>query len=431
MKQKIIYVSTFSEFLKHVREVFTKRNWPYAVALMTAMVIVTGRKTITNLIRAASLSRYFTGYYRFFEDYRWSEVKLARKVLEMIVECFGLGSVELAVDDTICQKKRAKTYGVSLYNKGSRGRFNSYQEGHNWVTVGLVLTSKDTEQKYFFPLLAGLYVRKEDLEDKEEFKTKFEIGGELVRRLVENLGISVVLAADGAYAQKPFLKELKKASVGFVGRLRKDARLYKPRPRKSHPGRKSKHGKRLPRLSYLFRGKQCKLIKVVAYGRMRKVKVREFLAYWPSVDGVIKAVAVKGMGKKPTLLFSTDIKMSAERIIEIYAGRWRIETGYRDAKQYMGFGQTQCTVKKAIIRYTVFTMLTQSMVQLWYLKKHGEQLPHEPDPWYQRKKLLSFQDMLMAVRAELKRNLISKVCIHALKMRFAAKTLINRINEVI
>jgi hypothetical protein len=41
------------------------------------------------------------------------------------------------------------------------------------------------------------------------------------------------------------------------------------------------------------------------------------------------------------ILFSTDTKMSAEKIVEIYRGRFQIEFVFRDAKQYTGLGHGQ------------------------------------------------------------------------------------------
>lgn len=221
------------------------------------------------------------------------------------------------------------------------------------------------------------------------------------------------------------------ASATSVGRLRKDARLYDPVPRKNRRGRQGKHGKRLPSLQHLFRGKAVRTTTVYAYRQTRKVRVREFEAYWPSVEGVVKVVAVKGLGQEPVLLFSTDPKLSAEKIIETFAARWKIELGFRDGKGFMGLGESQARQKRAILRHTVFLMIVQSLVQLWYLAKHGDVLLEKPEAWYRQKTSPSFADMLRALRRELGGEIIQQVCTKLVKPRKLASVLIRRLTAVI
>lgn len=193
-----VIVSTFPGLVGALRHVFTKRNWPYVIPLMAAAVLVGGRKTITNLIRFCGLRRYFSGFHRFFSEYRWCEVQLARAVLQLIQSCFpGLTEIPLAVDDTFCDKPRGETFGACLFNKKVGGH-DSYREAHNWIVVGLGLEVPQSDRRLFFPLLADLYVRREELEDPTEFRTKFQIAGALVAALTEGLKTPVIGVADGA-----------------------------------------------------------------------------------------------------------------------------------------------------------------------------------------------------------------------------------------
>src|SRR5262249_56423304 len=94
------------------------------------------------------------------------------------------------------------------------------------------------------PLTAALYVRKQDVPALAKdypwpFRTKLELAAELVRDLVwwvGRTGQALWLAADGAYAQKPFLKPVLALRLAVVSRLRRAADLRDlPPPRRPPP----------------------------------------------------------------------------------------------------------------------------------------------------------------------------------------------------
>jgi hypothetical protein len=59
----------------------------------------------------------------------------------------------------------------------------------------------------------------------------------------------LTLVVDGAFAALDFLAHLRSVSITCITRLRLDARLYAPPPRRpGHPGRPSLKGERLPSL---------------------------------------------------------------------------------------------------------------------------------------------------------------------------------------
>jgi putative transposase len=429
-KPDSLEITSFPALISGLRDVFTVRNWRYVLPLALASVIVRGRKTVTNLVRACHIHRSYSGFHRFFSDYHWFEICLARKALELIQRAFSPDQIDLVVDDTFCMKHRGHTDGICLWTKqGPRG--NLYFEGHTWVVIGLNLRVPESGRSLFFPLLTQMYIREEEFEEPEDFRTRYQIAGSLIQALTDGHSIPVQVIADGNYATRPFLQSLRVAGATFVGRLRKDARLYDPRSRISSNGRLARHGPRLPILRYLFRGKSVQRLKLNVYGKPRTLFIREFLAYWPSVDGVVKAVAVKGLPKGPALLFSTNTWLSAQEVIEIYASRWKIEIGIRDAKQFMSFGKLHTRKKRAITRQTNFLLVMQSFVQLWYLKKYGDRLLIPQDPWYPAKTHPSYEDMLKTLRRELVAELI-----HQLMSRFGRtangrRAIIRRLKEAI
>ena len=104
------------------------------------------------------------------------------------------------------------------------------------------------------PVLSALYVRQQDVNKLNsrygwEFKTKHQLGLELVTRLVSLLRsigcqTQIVLVVDGAYATAMFLKKLHGMNVTLVSRLRRNAVLFglPPERRVGQRGRPRKYG---------------------------------------------------------------------------------------------------------------------------------------------------------------------------------------------
>jgi hypothetical protein len=104
--------------------------------------------------------------------------------------------------------------------------------GHVWVVLALVATHP-AWGVIALPLLARLYVRKDDLINISEkhrptFRTKLELAVELLEwaaRSLKPLGKPLWAVVDGAYAKAPFLTPAKALGFTVVSRLRKDAAL--------------------------------------------------------------------------------------------------------------------------------------------------------------------------------------------------------------
>src|ERR1700684_2333684 len=78
--------------------------------LMTGLLFVTGRRTVSSWLRAGQLSKEYQDYYYFLTIVRRKVEILAGGLLRMILEVVGLGErVVLAIDDT-----PSKRYGPKV-----------------------------------------------------------------------------------------------------------------------------------------------------------------------------------------------------------------------------------------------------------------------------------------------------------------------------
>ena len=138
-----------------------------------------------------------------------------------------------AIDDTPTPRYGPCVQGAGRHHNPTPGPAGEpFVYGHLWVTLAW-LAHHPLWDTLALPIRALLYVRAKDVPalDKEypwDFHTKLELAAELVGWLVlwlRHTGKAVWLAADGAYAKRPFLKPVLALGVVVVSRLRCDAHL--------------------------------------------------------------------------------------------------------------------------------------------------------------------------------------------------------------
>src|SRR5262249_34139645 len=162
------------------------------------------------------------------------------------------------------------------------------------------------------------------------------------------LGKVLWVAADGAYAKRPFLKAARAAGVVVVSRLRKDAALWSVpvSPRRGAPkrrGRAPPDGKQArspgqgagPRRGGGGRGWQSE--SVVLYGKAVTKTYKTFLATYRPAGGLIRVVLVREAGGW-VAFFCTDPQATAAQVLGAVADRAAVEQDYHDVKEVHGAG---------------------------------------------------------------------------------------------
>jgi hypothetical protein len=146
------------------------------------------------------------------------------------------------------------------------------------------------------------------------------------------------LVADGYYYRSKFWEAVRELNLDFVGKLRVDADL-----RYLYTGEQKKRG--APRK---YDGKfNCQDLSRLNFVKEIKPGVSlSTLVIWSCcLNCQIRLVCVSEVqanGKiKNALLFSTDIHLSPEQIIEYYQARFQIEFIFRDPKQFTGLSDCQ------------------------------------------------------------------------------------------
>ena len=72
-------------------------------------------------------------------------------------------------------------------------------------------------------------------------------------------------------------------------------------------------------------------------------------------------------------LFSTDMDLSIEQIIEYYGARWKIESGFKEIKQDIGSSKSQTRNAHAVINHINFSTMAATITWIY-----GSRLENTP-----------------------------------------------------
>jgi hypothetical protein len=144
---------------------------------------------------------------------------------------------------------------------------------------------------------------------------------------------------------------------------------------------------------------------VTIYGRTVTTQVRSMHALWYAAlrTQPVQIVLVRDpTGKRrDEAFFCTDPAADARFLLEAYARRWCLAVTFHDAKQFLGFAESQCQSPRAVQRTAPFALLVYDLVVLWFAAHaHSTTGPTWlVRPWYRGKIAPSFVDMLAALRS--------------------------------
>ncbi len=402
-------LNTLLPLLLSLGPVFTRPSFCRFLTLFAGWVSTRGVHAVTESLVSAGVSgvRHHAAFHRFFSRARWSIDQIGRLLLLRLV-ALTPGPLRLALDDTLCTHKGPKVFGLGAHLDPVRStrRRRVLAFGHVWVVLSVLVPVPFSERVWALPVLMRLYRSQADCQkngDKHQKKTQ------LARLLVEQVSHwlpdkPVELVADTAYACREVLRHLPRGVV-FVGAMRADASLHRPRTRKCRSpvtGRLLTKDIPLPKPEKLARDKNIPWLSMTLtlYGRPTQVQYKELVARWshPAGKTLLKIVIVQVLrGELPVrVFFCTDSSRTARQVIESYACRWGIEVLFRDLKQLLGFSSSRARSPLAVLRTAPWVGMCYTLLVLWYMELNLDtsQMGLPLRPWYRTKHTVSFADIL-------------------------------------
>jgi hypothetical protein len=199
--------------------------------------------------------------------------------------------------------------------------------------------------------------------------------------------------------------------VCVITRLRLDAALFKPAPRrrKGQRGRPPLKGRRLPTLRAVLASRKTVWTAVVVSqwynAQQRKLLTATGTAVWyhagiPPVP--IRWVLVRDpTGEhEPAAFLSTDLDATPAMILGWFVSRWRVETTFQEVRTHLGVETQRQWSDLAILRTTPALLGLFSLITVWadgLVRDTTTALRPNAAAWY-RKQEPTFSDAIAAVR---------------------------------
>ena len=402
-------------YLSSFRQAFSKPNWIYFQSFIFALLLVEGRKCVTNIAEVCFfVERSLSSFQRFLSEYHWDLTEVIDHLVRLFLrelkdEMKIYGAYLMAIDTSIVSKSSKKMIGIQKWkdHSGDADR-GEYMIGHHWAIGALISSFGDRFLCWpiFCRLISGKLnpfcfvatedgkIRRANIWDSATavaFRIALSLGG-----IPSYGGPRMRVVVDAFFSRAPFINPMIEAGIDVISRLRHDAVGWDDPPFYCGRGRPRKKGRKW-KLSDLLTAYTPKELKVNIYGKDCLVRCVVKDVWLREISSKVKVVVIEGM-KRPSILMSTDLSLSAEKIIRIYASRFSLEIAIRDLKGHFGFGDYQCTSPIGFFRFIHLCCFSFCLWRLMLLPKNASSWIYKASPKMTFESELSFARARRALR---------------------------------
>ncbi len=318
-------------------------------------------------------------YYRFMASPKIPWQNLWIRLWHLIPEPETNGRLLIALDDSINPKSGKKIYACEhLFDHAAKQNQSKYPWAQNVVLIGLLKIVKGRWS--CLPLASSYYNTKKYIQTHKpifkgkpvEFQTKLQQAVAMILKVGKQFpDIGILIVTDSWFGNNGLWKPLRQKLnelIDLLSRLRANCNIFDlPEPcTEAKRGRPLKYGKKLGTTSSLaaeYRDR-AKEYSVNLYGKVRTVLAYERVVMLKTLKCKVKVVWVYRRTQW-TALFTTDITLSVEEMIEYYGARWKIEACFKELKQDIGSAETQTRNPVAVTNHLQFCMMATSLTWIY------------------------------------------------------------------
>jgi hypothetical protein len=325
---------------------------------------------VTEAWLAITPRRHWTSYYKWLQKGRWSWVALGLQTARLALQQIPGKRCFLVIDDTLVFRCSRKAPESRIHHQhGQKDNRPVYVRGQNWVSLALSLPHG--WRSLAVPVLSRLSRTTGNSGKLVAAKTLLRVVRPLFQRHL------ATLLLDSWYMRKSLLLPAQRMGYQVIGQVRKDTALYlPPPPHNGKRGRPRKYGVKMT--PEVFAELPVVSQRLFIYSQWRTVHYRsaEVLAFFLGGQHV-RAVWSQienddGSLRQSRLILSTDLGLSATRILLAYSRRWSIEDLFNQLKNRWGWKDTWQQTRQVLHRWTQILSTSYALPQLLALQGHSE-----------------------------------------------------------
>jgi hypothetical protein len=297
------------------------------------------------------------------------------------------GRLLLALDDTINPKTGKKIFGcASFFDHAAKTNQSKYPWSQNVVSIGLLKMVK--RRWACLPLAFRFYHMKKTIDAGKiqingkapSFQTKYVQAVEMLSKISTAFrDTPLLVVADSWFGNDGLFKPMRKTigqHMHILSRLRVNNKLFAlPSKRQKHQlGRSKKYGDKMGNAATLASEfqKHATTYSVNLYGKQRDVVAYDSVVMLKTLKCIVCVVWVYRRSQW-VALFTTDLDLTVEQIIEYYGARWKIEAGFKEIKQEIGSSKSQTRNYHAVTNHLNFCMMAATVT--WIYADHLDKTP--------------------------------------------------------
>jgi hypothetical protein len=335
-------------------------------------------RTLTTLFGLALSQRRF---YTFMASPTLPWERLWRVLWGLIPTPLTEGRLVVALDDFINPKVGRKIFACeSIFDHAAKSNQSKYPWAQNVVAIGLLQRVKG--RWACLPLAFRFYLPEKTLKAKTinviqggkvpPFQTKLAQAGAMIIEVAAHFaGAPVLVVTDSWFGNNGLFKPVREAlglQFHLLSRLRVTSMLYDlpPERRPKQRGTTRTYGQKLGSAADLaarFRP-LAQRYRVHLYGKSREVLAYERVFMLKTLKCPVRVVWVYRKSQY-VALFTTDLRLSVEQIIELYGARWKIESGFKELKQEIGSQKSQTRNAYAVTNHLQFCMMAVTLTWIY------------------------------------------------------------------
>lgn len=334
----------------------------YAELLIGSMISGSGH--VTKALLAVGHQKHFSTYYWLLRKSKWSWLNVSKQLIKLIVRFFPRTEWNFIIDDFICPRSSKNAPETKYHHEhGQKPNRPKYVWGQQWVALGLSLTWGKVASA--LPLILRLHKFKGN-------HTKITTAVTLLRAVLSLFQkidhVTLRCLVDCWYMKRTFVLPMLRLGIQVIGQARIDTALFKE-PEKiaanqRKRGRPRKYGDKLT--DGLISQLAIHKIRLNIYGGPKQVTYRwtKCLARFLKGQPVIAVWCKLPDQKNWSLILSTDLTLTPEQIIKLYARRWKIEPMFNEIKNIYGVAQAWQQTSQTLHRWVSMICIAYSLTRM-------------------------------------------------------------------